>query len=131
MPMGRAPYLLLLLSAVIVGLLVGALLTRGYLDSRTGRHQVTLTGADISRHGGRSVSLVSGVVLYRQRCEGVCDDVMLEIWPRNQEYQVNVLGAEASCLLCEPVYADNSGRTKVTVSGQDSLSLTSAFGSKY
>ena len=119
----------------VIGLLLGALggaaLTVWYYRSQPRDHEVVISGADVHRGGGRSISLFSGSRIYHQTCTEACDDVVLEIWPRNQEYRVEIMDAQGNCVLCHSIYADAAGRYRETISGRDKLSVHTKIVSPY
>jgi hypothetical protein len=110
-----------LLVALVAGLFFGALATHRYYRSQSKEHEVVIAGADISRHGARSVVIVSGLEIYRQTCVGPCDQVAFEIWPRDQHYQIEIRGQGGDCVLCQQVYA--ADRYRETIGGEQKLDV--------
>jgi hypothetical protein len=121
-----------------IGLMVGALplivaavwvsVSPGGADLRPPRWNVEVVtqGEAVSRHGGVKVVVrdARGWAL-AQVCRGACDDVRLQTWSTDNEFQVSVFDAEGRSLAdAAGLYVTNGGPvSRWTVAGEEALTI--------
>lgn len=88
---------------------------------------VSTLGQDVSQHGGSVVVVRNEAgAAFRQRCNGVCDDVRLQVKAGETSLAVDVLDAAGQCVACTRTGAYVTGGTVVAwkVAGKDKLDVS-------
>jgi hypothetical protein len=94
--------------------------------------QVTANGSDVSRHGGVRVVIRDEHGAVTQACNGICDDLSLTTGSSDNLYVVRVLDAAGRCVACDQgKYVTNGFKTKLAVSGDRQLKITSTTSRPY
>lgn len=86
----------------------------------------TTSGADLTRHGARTVEVNTTYgVLTRQTCNGACDDLSYKLGGGDNGVGIWVRDAAGRCLSCGgDVYVTNGLETSLHVGGAEKLKAT-------
>lgn len=86
----------------------------------------TTSGADLTRHGARTIEVETTYgLLTRQTCNGGCDDLSYELGGGDNGVSIRVLDAAGRCLSCDQgVYVTSGRATSLHVGGADELQVS-------
>lgn len=87
-----------------------------------------IAGADVSRHGGATITIRSEYGFIRQACNGVCDNLVFEQDSADNVYKAEVRDASGACVFCdqEGAYVTGGMQERWVLGGEDKLVLQKA-----
>lgn len=110
--------------------ILGVYLAFRSLDRPHYTFEGTTAGADLTRHGAKTVDINTTYgLLARQTCNGACDDLTYKLRSGDNGVAIEVRDAAGKCLTCDKgLYVTSGFAASIHVGGKDKLEVTRGYG---